>query len=249
MQLRIIIVMDSTPIAVCMWLSSAIEMDEPLKIFFQVLSNYLSDPQSLLVLAAVWICYLLFHSKLSQDRFKVMEQRKLLSDEKFAAGQELLTLMGRAGVLFKRFNWFNNELVTDVRTILLVEDEKSVHCFKEEIEAAFPNTDVRLANNGAEAWAQILRKRPSLIITDLVMPVMDGFQLLRKLAVHYPDIPVVVISAYISDPRQIAAEIGTLPTHFEFVPKPSLFQKLFFAIKHLLSKKSETKHDDSAVAL
>jgi CheY-like chemotaxis protein len=241
--------MDSTPVTVSVSLLSAIKLDEPLKIFFQVLSNYLSDPQSLLVLAALWICYLLFQRKLSQDRFKVMEQRKLLSDEKFAAGQELLTLMGKAGVLFKRFNWFNNKLVTDVRTILLVEDEKSMHCFKEEIEAAFPNTDVRLANNGAEAWAQILRKRPSLIITDLVMPVMDGFQLLRKSAVHCPDIPVIVISAYISDPKQIAAEIGTLPTHFEFVPKPSLFQKLFFAIRHLLDKNSETKHDDSALAL
>ena len=53
------------------------------------------------------------------------------------------------------------------------------------------------ASNGREALAAIARQRPALILLDLMMPEMDGFELLGELRQHpeWQNIPVVVITA------------------------------------------------------
>jgi CheY-like chemotaxis protein len=57
--------------------------------------------------------------------------------------------------------------------------------------------EVEVASNGAEALSLIERKRPALILLDLVMPEMDGFELTRHLH-NDPDlntIPVIILTA------------------------------------------------------
>ena len=53
------------------------------------------------------------------------------------------------------------------------------------------------AGNGQLGLRRVVENRPDLILLDLMMPVMDGFQLLAELATHeqWRDIPVVVITA------------------------------------------------------
>lgn len=50
------------------------------------------------------------------------------------------------------------------------------------------------AENGRQAWELFLEKRPDLVLTDLRMPVMDGFQLLNRIIGESPDTPVIVFS-------------------------------------------------------
>jgi len=50
------------------------------------------------------------------------------------------------------------------------------------------------AENGRQAWELFLEKKPDLVLTDLRMPVMDGFQLLSRILAESPDTPVIVIS-------------------------------------------------------
>ena len=50
--------------------------------------------------------------------------------------------------------------------------------------------------NGREALEKIERLRPSIVITDIVMPIMDGIQLIKELSKGYPEIQIIVLSAY-----------------------------------------------------
>ncbi|OXM13919.1 response regulator transcription factor [Paenibacillus herberti] len=55
---------------------------------------------------------------------------------------------------------------------------------------------VAQAANGQEALQQIELVQPHVVLTDIVMPVMDGVELTKKLRVQYPDIKIVVLSSY-----------------------------------------------------
>lgn len=59
--------------------------------------------------------------------------------------------------------------------------------------------EVRYSDNGATALKEIEREAPDVVVTDLQMPEMDGLQLVLKIAVDYPDIPVVLMTAHGSE--------------------------------------------------
>jgi two-component system sensor histidine kinase and response regulator WspE len=69
--------------------------------------------------------------------------------------------------------------------------------------------DVEEAVNGRDALARAERKRPDLVLTDLQMPVMDGFELLSTARRKFDDLPLVVLSSLGSEgDRERAALCG-----------------------------------------
>lgn len=80
--------------------------------------------------------------------------------------------------------------------VLLIDDTLSL---LEEIKdiLIMEGHEVSTASNGYDGLEKISKLRPDLIITDLVMPEMDGYQLIKKIKSlpKFKDIPVIVLSA------------------------------------------------------
>src|SRR5690606_5865926 len=56
--------------------------------------------------------------------------------------------------------------------------------------------DVREASSGVKALEVMKEYTPNLVITDIRMPEMDGIELVSRLKRDYPDMAVIIISAY-----------------------------------------------------
>ena len=79
-------------------------------------------------------------------------------------------------------------------TILVVEDDlDSRRMYK--MALAFAGYRVLEAGDGIEALRIIDGDRPHLIVLDLGLPMVSGHVVLEDLAVHSPDIPVVIVTA------------------------------------------------------
>jgi len=92
----------------------------------------------------------------------------------------------------------------DTRSVLVVDDHlATVELIKSSLEGL--GMDVRTARNGAECLLAVEEKQPDLVILDVMMPVMDGFQTLRILqeSPQSRNIPVIMLTAR-SDDADIA---------------------------------------------
>ena len=81
------------------------------------------------------------------------------------------------------------------KTILIVDDDEYfVKLLSEELGDEGYAT--KHAANGAEALLILKRLKPDLIILDIVMPVMDGMEVLAPIVSKYEDVPVILHSSY-----------------------------------------------------
>ncbi|MDF1578445.1 MAG: response regulator [Desulfurivibrionaceae bacterium] len=107
-----------------------------------------------------------------------------------------------------------------MKNILVVDDEETVLVTMVEwFASTFPDEDynVLVANNGIEAVKTLSAHKINLMITDLNMPKMDGFELLAHMNNEYPPVPIIVISAFATpDIKNKAKNLGAL----HFIPKP-----------------------------
>lgn len=81
-------------------------------------------------------------------------------------------------------------------TVLVVDDEPfNVDVLQQELEELGYQTIT--ASNGQEALEQIKKHQPDLILLDLMMPVLDGFAVLKEIKDDNSlrDIPVIIVSA------------------------------------------------------
>lgn len=87
--------------------------------------------------------------------------------------------------------------------VLIVEDNADVRRLY-AIGLNQHGYEVKLASNGAEALDRIQGERPDLILLDLVMPIMDGWELIEKVNPHESAtcIPVVVVTGQSTPPNR-----------------------------------------------
>jgi two-component system, cell cycle sensor histidine kinase and response regulator CckA len=121
-------------------------------------------------------------------------------------------------------------------TILLVEDEDSVRQLVRETLSA-RGYQVVEAGNGEDGLAAAARHNGpiDLIITDVVMPGMDGREMVKLLAQTRPETKVLFLSGYTED--SIASE-GTPETGPAFLQKPFTLQNLSRKIREILGNSS-----------
>ncbi len=103
-------------------------------------------------------------------------------------------------------------------TLLIVDDERAG---REALEGLLLNQGYRLhfASSGAEAVAAIQQLRPDLVLLDVMMPGMDGFEVCRKLRANplTAEIPVLLVTAL--DDRETRLE-GITAGADDFISKP-----------------------------
>ena len=88
------------------------------------------------------------------------------------------------------------QMESSVKKIVVIEDNvDAARLIKRVLQAR--SFEVHTANNGAQGLETVRLVRPDLVITDLMMPDVDGFQLIDSLKAdpELQDIPVVVITA------------------------------------------------------
>ena len=85
------------------------------------------------------------------------------------------------------------------RRILVVDDEEDIRLVLSQILLT-QGFDVDTAENGAVAYDKVTTEKFDLMVLDVMMPVMDGFQLLEKLSPEIKEkLPIVVLTAKASD--------------------------------------------------
>lgn len=130
--------------------------------------------------------------------------------------------------------------------VMIVDDESHVHHLLEK-EVNWEENGFTVAfnaANGLQALKEIESGRKyDIILTDLNMPVMDGFKLIEKLSLKYPDIVLVVLSVY-SDYKSIrkAFQLGAVNYILKFEIEDSYVTTTL--INAMKKKKFITRHEE-----
>ena len=122
----------------------------------------------------------------------------------------------------------------EMASLLIADDEKNI---RSGLELAFEDEGytVVTAADGKEAWEKLQKNVIDLVITDLRMPEMDGYELLKRISAAYPTLPVIVLTGH-----------GTIETAVEtmrdgaidFFTKPVDIDKLSLVVKKTIAASS-----------
>ncbi len=119
------------------------------------------------------------------------------------------------------------------KKIYLVEDDENLNIV---LKSYLENEGFKVESflNGMDAKVEI-ENPPDLWILDIMLPDIDGYQLLKKIKATSPDIPVIFISARDEDiDRVLGLELGS----DDYLAKPFLPRELVIRVKNILGRKS-----------
>ena len=124
------------------------------------------------------------------------------------------------------------------RTLLLAEDNADIRQYlRDELSDEY---QILECVNGKEAYDQILRRTPDLVISDVIMPQMDGFELCRKIR-HNPNVghlPVILLTAKVLEQDRIdGLDVGA----DAYLTKPFNIEILRKTVSNLLKSRSRLK--------
>ena len=114
--------------------------------------------------------------------------------------------------------------------VLIVDDDEGTRTFV-RASLELEGFDVREASSGTEGLAALEEEAPDLVLLDVMMPQMDGWEMLRRVQEqHGGAIPVVMFSGKVEDAAGEAAERGASG----FIGKPFDPQQLIDRAKQIL---------------
>ena len=117
-----------------------------------------------------------------------------------------------------------------IKNVLIVDDDKEMLlALKEGFKRYQESFAVLLAEDGLQALEKLKASVISLVVTDLKMPRMDGFELLAHVMEHYPDIPVIMITG-ISESLSLACLTIESPSCLGILRSVLIRSKLFSLI-------------------
>lgn len=118
-------------------------------------------------------------------------------------------------------------------TILLVEDEDMVRAVAERALTRQGYTVVTAENGEVALETLETMDKPDLLISDVVMPLMDGPTMARRVRARYPDLPILFMSGYAEEQLRKSIDLD----YVAFLPKPFSVQQLAEAARDVLAPK------------
>jgi DNA-binding response OmpR family regulator len=131
-------------------------------------------------------------------------------------------------------------------TILIVDDEQHIIDLA-QMYLALEGFQVASCTDGGEALKRILGERPALVVLDLMLPTMDGWEVCRRVRAE-SDVPIIMLTARSDDiDRIVGLELGA----DDYLTKPFNPRELVARVKAILrrSVKREKAPADSMIKL
>jgi CheY-like chemotaxis protein len=118
--------------------------------------------------------------------------------------------------------------------ILIIDDDPAVQSLFQQFFEAEGYT-VTLADDGKDGLWKMRQQTPDLIITDIMMPVMDGLEVIQEIRQHSPELPIIAMSGGMR-----TAPLNFLPHAKKFgacrvFGKPVSLAELLNAVQELLA--------------
>lgn len=132
--------------------------------------------------------------------------------------------------------------MAEVDKILLVDDEPGI---RESVQAYLgdnENWQVEVASNAKEAWEKLQQDTPDLIISDIMMPEVNGLEFLAQLKgdIRFQNLPVVFLTARGMTSDRIEGYTAGCDA---YLPKPFDVDELEAIVRNLLEKKKQQKEN------
>ena len=119
------------------------------------------------------------------------------------------------------------------KLILVVEDQEDNRRIIRDMLSAL-DYELAEAENGVEALAAVAKQKPDLILMDIQMPIMDGYETTRRIKADpaTKGIPIIAVTSYaLSGDEQKARDAGC----DDYVPKPYSPRQLLAKIRQYLT--------------
>ena len=161
-----------------------------------------------------------------------------LSAWKTAGGHRRISRESLDGLVTEQYGALNNNRHDKTSTILVIEDDLDLlELYKLRIELWDLPVNVQTAVSGYEGLIKIGEHLPEFIIIDLVIPNMNGFQIIETLMSKYKNenMHIIVISSLTDEDIK---EKGGLDKSIERLHKPVSFEKLHHYIVEKMSDKT-----------
>lgn len=119
--------------------------------------------------------------------------------------------------------------------ILVVDDDDKITSLLRR-SLAFEGYLVRTAANGKEGLAQMMEKDPDLVILDIMMPELDGWEVCRRIRASGSSVPVLILTAKDEvEDRVKGLDLGA----DDYLVKPFALEEMLARVRALLRRKSE----------
>ncbi len=124
-----------------------------------------------------------------------------------------------------------------MRKIWVADDDESIRLILEE-SLASSGFETKSFENGEKLVSELEKTRPDLIITDVQMPGMLGYDILKHVNNNYDNLPVIVMTAFTDMQAAIDSFGGGA---FDYIPKPFDLEDALSVIERALEEKPKTK--------
>ncbi len=126
--------------------------------------------------------------------------------------------------------------------LLLIDDEPGIRVAVKDYLEEVGGFAVQVASHADEAWQMMQQKTPDLVISDIMMPQVDGYQFLKKLREdsRFKSLPVVFLTARGMTSDRIQGYAAGVDA---YLPKPFDSDELVAIVKNLLGRRTLARAD------